>query len=594
MSARSIRRARQRRLRRAAALVVVAGAAFPAGASADFVVTNNAGFGAGSLRQALVDANANPNNDTITFAPSVAGKIMLGSEIPVIHGTTIAGPGAGVLTVEAPSSRAFFFNPGSASTFELKGLTVTGKSTLTPGGGIGAICPQQSSLILRDVALTDGFAISGAGAFVDGCDVSVVGSTLTRNVASGSPAQGGGLYVTDGAGGGSTDAVAIADSEMTGNVAIEDGAGIMVDEIPGTVTVTGSTFAGNEVTGGCGCGGGMFLSDVGGDIAIDSSTFTENHAGAGGGVIVGDQSAGFVMRNSTVTGNTGQGGGIYFENDSGQAARIENSTIVGNDGQGYEGGGIYMFGSPSATSVLALSSTIVAGNASASSGPDIHIAPSGPADTHIDHSIVGDTAGLKTMIETAPGTNQLGVGTVALGPLTDNGGPTQTMLPAPGSIAIDSGAANGLTVDQRGLPRTGRQPGASGGDGTDVGATELPDAGLDGAELKVKKKQKVKGSKVVVKVEVGAAEPATALASGGVKLRKKVFPFRDSSVGVSAGTQTTLKLKLASKKGVKKVLRALRSGKKAKASIQVEFTDSAGNEEGKTAKVTLTSGKSKK
>lgn len=572
---------------------MVAGAAFPAGASADFVVTNNAGFGAGSLRQALVDANANPNNDTITFAPSVAGKIMLGSEIPVIHGTTIAGPGAGVLTVEAPSSRAFFFNPGSASTFELKGLTVTGKSTLTPGGGIGAICPQQSSLILRDAAVTDGFAIRGAGAFVDGCDVSVVGSTLARNVASGSPAQGGGMFITDGAGGGTTDAVAIVNSDMTGNVAIDDGAGIMVQDIPGTVTVTNSTFAGNEAHGGCGCGGGMFFDGVAGDITIDSSTLSGNRAGTGGGVIVGEQNAGFLMRNSTVTGNTGQGGGLYFENESGQAARIENSTIVGNDGGGSEGGGIYIFGSPPATSVLALSSTIVAGNTSGLSGPDIHVANSGPADTHIDHSIVGDTAGLKTVIETAPGTNQLGVGTVALGPLADNGGPTQTMLPAPGSIAIDAGAGNGLTVDQRGLPRTSRQPGMSGGDGTDVGATELPDAGFDGAVLKVKKRQKQKGSKVVVKVGVSAAESATAVGSGVVKLRKKVFPFRDSSVRVGAGKQATLKLKLASKKGAKKVLRMLRSGKKAKASIQVEFSDAAGNAEGKSAKVTLTSGKHK-
>src|SRR5207248_6907356 len=41
-----------------------------------------------------------------------------------------------------------------------------------------------------------------------------------------------------------------------------------------------------------------------------------------------------------------------------------------------------------------------------------------------------------------------------LGPLTDNGGPTQTMVPQPGSRALDAGdnaaVAPGDTTDQRG------------------------------------------------------------------------------------------------------------------------------------------------
>ena len=54
----------------------------------------------------------------------------------------------------------------------------------------------------------------------------------------------------------------------------------------------------------------------------------------------------------------------------------------------------------------------------------------------------------------------------ALGALGDNGGPTETMLPAETSPAIDKGAANGLQVDQRDLPRTT-------GAGTDIGSVEL-------------------------------------------------------------------------------------------------------------------------
>jgi hypothetical protein len=63
-----------------------------------------------------------------------------------------------------------------------------------------------------------------------------------------------------------------------------------------------------------------------------------------------------------------------------------------------------------------------------------------------------------------------------LGPLQDNGGPTLTMAPLPGSLAIDQGKSFGTTTDQRGLPRpfdNSAIPNAVGGDGSDIGAVEL-------------------------------------------------------------------------------------------------------------------------
>ena len=63
-----------------------------------------------------------------------------------------------------------------------------------------------------------------------------------------------------------------------------------------------------------------------------------------------------------------------------------------------------------------------------------------------------------------------------LGPLQDNGGPTETLLPNLTSPVIDAGVANGLTTDQRGLPRTFDPvsvPNKNGSDGTDIGSTEL-------------------------------------------------------------------------------------------------------------------------
>ena len=65
-----------------------------------------------------------------------------------------------------------------------------------------------------------------------------------------------------------------------------------------------------------------------------------------------------------------------------------------------------------------------------------------------------------------------------LGPLAENGGPTETILPAPNSPLVNAGASFGLSTDQRGLPRPIEYPGvpnssAPGADGADIGATEL-------------------------------------------------------------------------------------------------------------------------
>lgn len=564
----------------------------PASALADSVVVNTDGFGTGSLRQALVDANAAAGPDTITFAPSVTGTITVNSELPVIHGTTIKGPGADVLTVSGVGSRAFAFNPSSAATLEIEGLTVKGApASGTNGGGIAAICSaQQGTLVLRNARVT-GSAVAnaaGGGIFSDGCDLSVVGSTLSGNMAT-TGGDGGAIFVRDSPGGGTADLLLVTDSIVTGNSAADDGAGILASKIPGPVTIIRSTISGNSTTGVCGCGGGLYTDKVG-PVTVDSSTFAGNQSGAGGGLFQSFQTQPFTMRNSTVTANSGQGGGLYLTNGTSVPFRIENSTIAGNSAGTSEGGGIYMFGG-GAESDIALSSTIVAGN-SAANGPDLHSAISGNGGFLADHSLIGTTVGGADLVESQPGTNLLNVGDPGLNMLGENGGPTQTMLPSPTSPVIDAGTANGLTTDQRGLARSVNQPGAQAGDGTDIGAAELQDSTLEGASLKAKKKQKAKGRKVVITVEAGAAENVTARASGTVKLGKNKLALSKPNVEIAAGETKALKLKPANKKSLKKIVKALARGRKAKASLTVEFTDVAGNASSIPAEVTLSAKKS--
>jgi hypothetical protein len=74
-------------------------------AGAPFVVDSTADAGAGSLRQAILDANADPGFDTIAFDASVfpvalPSVILLASELPAMtdpDGTSVDGTGAGVI-----------------------------------------------------------------------------------------------------------------------------------------------------------------------------------------------------------------------------------------------------------------------------------------------------------------------------------------------------------------------------------------------------------------------------------------------------------------------------------------------------------------
>ena len=587
MSARSMRRARARAL--AAGTAVTLTAIAPAAASADSVVTNTNNSGPGSLRQALSDSNSSSDVDTITFAPSVTGTITVDSELTVNYGTRIDGPGAGSLTVRAPSSRVVFFYGFQASTLEIEGITLTGMPPgAAPGAGIVANCVgAETNLVLTDAAIAGSTTTGNGGAiFSDGCDVVLASSTISGNAALGATGDGGGIFLTDSAGGGVANRLTITDSRVSGNFAGEDGAGIYVDEAPATVSIERSTIAGNQTApGACACGGGLRLEEPG-PVTFDSSTISGNTAGAGGGMLV-NSDAPFTMRNSTVTGNSGQGGGLYFDNGSDGPFTVFNSTIAGNTAGDSEGGGIYTFGGSDED--LLLSSTIVANN-TAAEDPDIHNALSGSADVLADHSLIGTSAGVLRFAESAPGTNVLNTGPIELGPLADNGGPTQTMLPALGGPAIDAGAANALTTDQRGLSRTVDQPFVSsfaGADPTDIGAVEVADSELSGPNLKAKKKQRQKGKKIKVVVRIGAAEAVTARGSGTIKLGKKKVALTKPSEELAGGETGKMTLKPKGRRAVRKVAGVLRRGKAARASVSVQFTDAAGNEADASARVKL-------
>jgi hypothetical protein len=131
---------------------------------------------AGSLRQAILNANSNAGHDTITFGAGISATIFLTDSLPAITGDlTIIGLGAEQLAVSGVGLyRVFYINSGVA-------VTIT------------------------DLTVRDGYApydsgvnsASGGGIWSAGT-LSLDNVWLVNNTASGGFGKGGGLYIHEG------------------------------------------------------------------------------------------------------------------------------------------------------------------------------------------------------------------------------------------------------------------------------------------------------------------------------------------------------------------------------------------------------------
>lgn len=160
--------------------------------AATFVVSTISDSGAGSLRQALVDANAAAGADTITFALSVRGAISVSTALPPItEALTLTGPGASELAVERASSAPdfrVFDNNSDGVALSISGLTIrNGRALGSPGGGIRSRGP----LTLDGVHLTGNSADRGGGVDHVFHDAVIRNCTFSNNTAI----NGGGYFV---------------------------------------------------------------------------------------------------------------------------------------------------------------------------------------------------------------------------------------------------------------------------------------------------------------------------------------------------------------------------------------------------------------
>src|SRR5215212_6534690 len=287
----------------ASVLMAVVVLASPAWA-ATYTVKNNADSGKGSLRQAIINADATTGvADTINFASSVSGQTitLTSAQLPTITdgaGLTIDG-GSADITISGANQYGVF-EVGSGAMLTLNNLTVANGANANAEGGGGGIYNGGGTLEVSNSTLSGNSAANGGGGIANEAGTATVSnSTISSNSAP------------DGSGGGIV-------SDMSGG---------------STVTVSNSTLSGNSA----GVGGGIY--NGGGMLEVSNSTLSSNSAndGYGGGIYSG---GGTVTFKNTIVANSPSGGSCYENGaitNGGYNPDSENTCFFGTNNNSLSG-----------------------------------------------------------------------------------------------------------------------------------------------------------------------------------------------------------------------------------------------------------------
>lgn len=372
------------------------------------------------------------------------------------------------------------------------------------GGGVLAVASSTSASAVTPVTTEAAFR----DAWANDADV-VLGANITLSCLEG-VGSGESEAVRDVAGAGTLDGQGFTITQTCPETRV-----LQITGNTGAMSISNVTITGGQAVFGThsGNGGGGIQVTEDNAVTITNTTLTNNFTCEGGGGIELDSEGPFTAINSTISNNQSleEGGGVALYGESPMI--VTNSTVTGNTDRDNSGGLLAGGG-------LTLTYSDVVNN---TFNPDLTIpacadADSASTDTHhqVGAASNGEAANINTdgtnmtafaSVVTGPtgATNcDLGEGTTTsdgynysddtscgfdqstdhavdgadpmLGSLADNGGPTMTLLPQTGSPLIDgipnaacqTGAASGITSDQRGLPR----PETAGGK-CDIGAVEV-------------------------------------------------------------------------------------------------------------------------
>ena len=428
--------------------------------------------GAGSLRDVAAHAN---HGDGIDLGGLTCGTISVTTGAITLHDVELTGPGAAQLEINgaANQSKRIFNHVSGGGTLDISGVTIKGGtyvSSASLGGGclrsVGGNLRVSDSVFKSCLVFTPvgqaGNARGGAIAFYGTGIVHLYGTTIESSFARTDHgfAQGGGLYAQ---GDVALQASTIANNSVSASGSVGafsgtiNGGGL---HTRGSVRIENSTLDGNTSSGDAGA---AFVNRGG---TLLNSTVSNNIAGSGtSGIVMQGYSSYAHIYSSTISGNVserskqGWSGGLYLVNAN---VTITNSTITGNSEANQVstkfGAGI-VFG-PDVQNV-SMSGTIVSGNYFDDGEPPFAADDIDAPDTL---TILGDTNLVGWSHRPLPA-DTIWASDPQLGPLQDNGGPTWTHMPLPGSPAIDHGDAHGFNTDQRGRARAL-------GDAADIGSVE--------------------------------------------------------------------------------------------------------------------------
>jgi hypothetical protein len=308
--------------------------------------------------------------------------------------------------------------------------------------------------ILLDIAgkgnikITDNLTIQGPGA-----------NLLTVSGGNAASSDSGGLvHVT-------TNSLTVSISDITLTNGRSTGVGGALAAALGTLNLNGVAIQNSYAQ----TFGGGFDLPSGGAVNITHSTISGNSAGGSGGGFVTNYAT-VTLADSTVTGNyaAGGGGGFYVR----AALTVNNSTISGNTANGF-GRGFWL-----AKFDGTLTNSIVANNTNGGGNEFDATGQGVPNNVTANNTLI---EGSYSVSGTFSGASNILGQDPKLGPLTNNGGPTQTLALLPGSPAIDTGDNSTCEIaDQRGVTRPDGKPGSGGI--CDMGAFEVDTIFANGFE----------------------------------------------------------------------------------------------------------------
>jgi hypothetical protein len=273
---------------------------------ANFQVTSLADTATGgTLREAIDLANTTAGNDTIGFAPSLfssgAGTItLLTAQLPQIlnastvvgagtRGTlTITGPGATTLTISGNngvSDRNFhILSVATGGNLAISGVTFSGAKTTGAGGAI----ENAGTLTVSGSTITGNSANDGGG-ITNWGTLTVINTTISGNTSI--TQAGGGIQNSSGS-------LTVTNSTISGNTAATQAGGIQNN---GILVVTNSTISGNTAL--TRSGGGIY-NFTSGTLTLSGTTIAGNSANDGGGI----RNLGALNISNTIIANSTSGG----------------------------------------------------------------------------------------------------------------------------------------------------------------------------------------------------------------------------------------------------------------------------------------------